>query len=88
MKKMFLVGFGVVAAGLIFYELSLYMLSDRDPYYFHIDRCLDRGGCWDGIDKVCRNSEINAQELCDRSRLDGKTLEQRIEQKINKINPN
>lgn len=31
-----------------------------------VDSCLDSGGCWDKIDGVCRNSESNAQELCDR----------------------
>lgn len=74
---------GLIAA----YQLTLYFLLDRDPHYFQIDRCLDHGGCWDGVDKVCRDSEPNAQELCDRSRLKGKTLEQRIDGKIDKINP-
>ncbi len=40
----------------------LYML--KDP----IDSCLDSGGCWDSIDKLCRKTEANAQELCDRSK--------------------
>jgi hypothetical protein len=31
-----------------------------------VDSCLDSGGCWDKVDKVCRKSEPNAQELCDR----------------------
>jgi len=32
------------------------------------DMCLDGGGCWDSIDKICRKSEANAQELCDRAK--------------------
>lgn len=32
------------------------------------DSCLDSGGCWDSTDKVCRKTELNAQELCDRSK--------------------
>lgn len=31
-----------------------------------VDSCLDSGGCWDKVDNVCRKSEPNAQELCDR----------------------
>jgi hypothetical protein len=31
-----------------------------------LDSCLDSGGCWDSLDKVCRKTEANAQELCDR----------------------
>ena len=30
--------------------------------------CLDSGGCWDSVNKVCRHSETNAQKLCDRSK--------------------
>jgi hypothetical protein len=30
------------------------------------DNCLDTGGCWDKVDKICRNDEPGAQSLCDR----------------------
>ena len=33
------------------------------------DTCLDRGGCWDSVDDVCRISEPNAQQLCDQSKI-------------------
>lgn len=33
-----------------------------------IDSCLDSGGCWDYLDKVCRKDEPNAQELCHRKK--------------------
>lgn len=78
---------GTLVAAFLLYEAALYLLLARDPNYYQIDRCLDSGGCWDGFDKVCRNSEPNAQELCDRSKVQGKTLEKRIEEKIDKINP-
>ena len=32
-----------------------------------IDACLDHGGCWDYVDKVCRKDEANAQTLCYRA---------------------
>lgn len=32
-----------------------------------IDSCLDLGGCWDYADEVCRRTEANAQDLCDRA---------------------
>ena len=32
-----------------------------------IDACLDHGGCWDYVDKVCRKDENNAQALCNRA---------------------
>mgnify|MGYP001616889307 CR=1 FL=1 len=35
--------------------------------YFQVDACLDKGGCWDSVDRVCRRDEPNAQELCDRA---------------------
>jgi hypothetical protein len=35
-----------------------------------VDFCLDGGGCWDRTDGLCRKDEVNAQELCDRSRAD------------------
>lgn len=78
---------GILLVLTTIYEGALYLTLDRDPNYVQIDRCIDSGGCWDGIDKVCRNSEPNAQELCDRSKVDGKTLKKRIEEKIDKINP-
>lgn len=85
-KKRLAIACGILVALVVIYEGTLYLILDRDPYYFQIDRCLDSGGCWDGLDKVCRNSEPNAQELCDRSKVDGKTLENRIEEKIDQIN--
>ena len=48
------------------YNGFLYFSSGFDPNYLRIDSCLDRGGCWDGIDKACRKNEENAQELCFR----------------------
>lgn len=87
LKKGLLIFLGFLALCVLIYEGTLYVLLDRDPNYFQIDRCLDSGGCWDGIDKMCRNSEPNAQELCDRSKVNGKTLDSRIEEKIDKINP-
>ena len=80
----------LIFAAIIFlfaaYELVLYRILDSDPDYYSIDRCIDSGGCWDGIDKMCRMNEVNAQELCDRAKINGKTLEQRIEEKIDNIN--
>lgn len=69
------------------YEVYLYLFLDNDPKYLRIDRCIDSGGCWDGIDKTCRKSELNAQGLCDRHKVNEKTLEERINEKIEKINP-
>lgn len=31
------------------------------------DACLDSGGCWDYVNKVCRKTEPNAQEFCNSS---------------------
>jgi hypothetical protein len=33
------------------------------------DACLDSGGCWGSVDNVCRKNELNAQQLCDRSKI-------------------
>jgi hypothetical protein len=85
-KRHLAFAFGILIALLLAYETTLYFFLDRDPNYFQVDRCLDGGGCWDGIGKVCRNTEPNAQELCDRSKVDGKTLEKRTFEKIDKIN--
>ena len=32
-----------------------------------VGSCLDQGGCWDSIDKICRKNEPNSQDLCWRS---------------------
>jgi hypothetical protein len=53
--SLIVIGFYALAAAISF------MLGPEDS-------CLDGGGCWDSIDKVCRDSEFNAQELCDRSK--------------------
>lgn len=86
-KKKILWILGALVSFVMIYEVSLYLFFDKDSDYYQIDRCLDSGGCWDGVDQICRSSEINAQELCDRSKVNGKTLEQRIHEKIEKINP-
>ena len=38
------------------------------PGFWDVDFCLDRGGCWDYTDKVCRKDEPNANNLCNRDR--------------------
>ena len=30
------------------------------------DRCLDKKGCWDEVDNMCRKDEPNAYQLCSR----------------------
>ncbi|MBT4762885.1 MAG: hypothetical protein HOO06_14420 [Bdellovibrionaceae bacterium] len=86
-RKIILLAIGIILSLLLVYEFVLYQFLDRDPSYYQIDRCIDSGKCWDGVDKVCRGDEPNAQDLCDRAKVNGKTLEQRIEDKIEKINP-
>jgi hypothetical protein len=43
--------------------VSVFILTaSNDP----VERCLDHGGCWDYVDKMCRKDEPDAQRLCDR----------------------
>lgn len=86
-KKYLVITLGFLIGLISIYEIALYLFFDRNPSYFQIDRCMDSGGCWDGIDKVCRNSEPNAQQLCDRFKIKGKSLEGRVKESIDKINP-
>lgn len=37
--------------------------------FMKVDRCMDSGGCWDKLDKVCRVEGPEAQRLCDRANL-------------------
>ncbi len=78
------IGLVILILGLI-YELLLFKFYDSDTNYFQIDRCIDSIGCWDETDNICRKHEINSQELCDRKKVDGRTLEQRVEENIKKI---
>ena len=66
LRKLFKIIARLVAVILI-HEFVLWLSWDRDPLYFQKDRCMDYGGCWDKIEKICRRDEPNAQELCDRS---------------------
>lgn len=66
MKKKIAYAVGTVVALFLAYQVVLFVLVGGDPHYRDIDSCLDLGGCWDGIDNVCRDKEPNAQELCDR----------------------
>ena len=52
------VGFGLIICTAL---IIGYLLGPEDS-------CLDSGDCWDSIDKVCRKTEPNAQQLCDRSK--------------------
>ncbi len=59
MKKVLIISSLVLASFLI------YQIFFKD--FLAIDGCLDEGGCWDYQNRVCRNEESNAQELCDRA---------------------
>lgn len=62
--------FGIFVWGLvafiIVYELFLWAAWDFSPDYFQADRCVDGGGCWDKIDRICRKHEPDARDLCQR----------------------
>lgn len=62
-----IIGFGIVSLFLA-YEFFLWAAWDFSPNYSQADGCLDHGGCWDSVDKVCRKEEANAQALCDRAK--------------------
>ena len=52
---------------LFIFMISVFLLLTALKFdYMTIDKCLDNGGCWDKVDKVCRKTESNAQELCNR----------------------
>ena len=53
------------AIGIVLFLVAVYVI---DIFLGPEDSCLDSGGCWDAVDNVCRKSEPNAQELCDRSK--------------------
>lgn len=58
-------------AGLYFLLIKLKPELFKDTYGVPIikaDQCLDRGGCWDYVDDVCRKEEPSAQELCNRKK--------------------
>ena len=59
---------GVALIALVVPLGSLFVAHDFNIHFLWIDGCLDFGGCWDDVDKVCRKHEANAQALCDRSR--------------------
>ncbi len=67
MKK--LVRLLLIVSALCFVLVLLAKLVLRGS--FDIDHCLDRGGCWDYQDRVCRKDEPDAQCLCDRSKKSG-----------------
>lgn len=47
---------------------AIYFAQSFMESFFAVDACLDGGGCWDSIAKVCRKDEVNAQELCDSAK--------------------
>ncbi|RYZ77572.1 MAG: hypothetical protein EOP05_01365 [Proteobacteria bacterium] len=55
----------VLAAVIVFTILYVGYLYASE--FLKVDSCLDRSGCWDYSDHVCRMHETNAQELCDKS---------------------
>jgi len=57
-------GLFLLAAGIL---IPAVHYAPRLIDYMRVDYCLDAGGCWDEVDGVCREEEVNAQELCDRS---------------------
>lgn len=65
MKRSLLIVFTLVSILLGAYLLSVYWLHDFNSNSVSIDNCMDRGGCWDDVTKICRENEPNAQELCD-----------------------
>ncbi len=36
------------------YFFMIWATADLNPYFFKIDRCLDRGGAWDQQSLTCR----------------------------------
>ena len=68
-KKHFVIVIGILVSLLAAYEISLYFNLGRDPNYLKMNSCIDNGGCWDNVDKICREAEPPSQKHCDRFKL-------------------
>jgi len=53
-KRLILFGVLFLMVLVLSIELLLWMNTDFDPYYSAIDTCLDQGGQWDDMAKVCQ----------------------------------
>lgn len=56
----------ILAMIVILFLLALALVGAFIAMTDNVDSCLDAGGCWDDVDKICRSVEPDAQTQCDR----------------------
>ena len=68
LKIAFMIFFILTILLILMYNFFLFKSYNYNTDFLRIDSCLDSGGCWDYMDRICRKDEINAQALCYRCR--------------------
>lgn len=57
---------GVVGL-LTLHEAYLYGRHGFDSDYEAIELCIDQGGCWDKVDRICQKDESSTDSSCDQA---------------------